>query len=61
MACNLAVQMLPDKMAILNRQLMENLAKLRPSAQLAIPIIELIGDSADVSEFYEFFQVSIQK
>lgn len=57
MACDLAIQMVPDKMAIFNRQLMKNLVALRPSAQLAIPIIELIGDSADVNEFYEFFQV----
>lgn len=38
---------------------MENLTLLRPSAQLAIPIIELVGDSADVFEFHEFFQVNL--
>uniref|UniRef100_A0A914C549 Rap-GAP domain-containing protein n=1 Tax=Acrobeloides nanus TaxID=290746 RepID=A0A914C549_9BILA len=56
MACDLAVQVLPDKMAIVNRQLMESLASLRPSAVLAIPIIELISDSAEVDAFHEFFQ-----
>ncbi|KAI1709848.1 tuberin domain-containing protein [Ditylenchus destructor] len=56
MACDLAVQVLPHKMTLINRQLMENLTQLRPSAQLAIPIIELVGDSADVFEFHEFFQ-----
>lgn len=56
MACNLAVQVLPEKMALLNRQLIEHLVQLRPSAQLAIPIIELMNDAADVEKFYEFFQ-----
>ncbi|KAH7723216.1 rap/ran-GAP family protein [Aphelenchoides avenae] len=56
MACDLAVQVLPDKMAIVNRQLMDVLVHLRPSAQLAIPIIELVSDSADCDVFHEFFQ-----
>lgn len=57
MVCDLAIQILPDKMAILNRQLMEYLVQLKPSAKLAIPIIELVGDSADVAQFHAFFQV----
>lgn len=57
MACNLAIQVLPEKMALLSRQLLEYLLSLRPSAKLAIPIIELIGDSADALKFHEFFQV----
>lgn len=56
MACDSAIQVLPDKMAIFNRSLLENLASLKPMAQLAIPIIELLGDAADIGDFHEFFQ-----
>jgi hypothetical protein len=46
-------------MALFNRSLLENLAALKPTAQLAIPIIELLGDAADVPEFHGFFTVRI--
>jgi hypothetical protein len=58
MASAAAIQVLPDKMAVFNRSLLENLASLKPMAQLAIPIIELLNDAADVFDFHEFFQVS---
>ncbi|VDM25619.1 unnamed protein product [Toxocara canis] len=57
MACDLAVQILPECMAPLARQLMANLASLHPSAVLAIPIIELSSDSSAVENFYQFFQM----
>lgn len=43
-------------MAVLNRSLLENLVALKPAAQLAIPIIELLDDMVDVNEFHSFFQ-----
>lgn len=59
MACASAIQVLPSKMATFNRSLLENLASLKPMAQLAVPIIELLNDAADVYSFFEFFQVSL--
>lgn len=58
MAADAAVQVLPEKMALFNRSLLENLAALKPMAQLAIPIIELLADAADIPEFHAFFTVS---
>lgn len=57
MACDLAVQIIPECMAPLARQLMAHLASLQPSAVLAIPIIELSSDSSAVENFYQFFQI----
>ncbi|MCP9261515.1 Heterogeneous nuclear ribonucleoprotein Q [Dirofilaria immitis] len=57
MACDLAVQMLPNSMAPLARQLITYLADLQPSAVLAIPIIELASDCSSVPEFYQFFEI----
>lgn len=57
MACDLAVQVLPDGMAPLARQLISHLAGLCPSAVLAIPVIELASDCSSVPEFYQFFEV----
>lgn len=57
MACDLAVQVLPDGMAPLARQLTSHLAGLHPSAVLAIPVIELASDCSSVPEFYQFFEV----
>ncbi|KAK6103072.1 hypothetical protein QQG55_11065 [Brugia pahangi] len=57
MACDLAVQVLPDCMAPLARQLISHLASLHPSAVLAIPIIELASDCSSVPEFYQFFEI----
>uniref|UniRef100_A0A914ZTV8 Rap-GAP domain-containing protein n=1 Tax=Parascaris univalens TaxID=6257 RepID=A0A914ZTV8_PARUN len=57
MACDLAVQIIPECMAPLARQLMAHLASLQPSAVLAIPIIELSSDSSAVENFYQFFQM----
>lgn len=59
MACDLAVQILPDCMAPLARQLMVHLARLQPSAVLAIPIVELASDSSSVPEFHQFFEVPL--
>uniref|UniRef100_A0A8R1TKT6 Rap-GAP domain-containing protein n=1 Tax=Onchocerca volvulus TaxID=6282 RepID=A0A8R1TKT6_ONCVO len=57
MACDLAVQVLPDGMAPLARQLIACLAGLQPSAVLAIPVIELASDCSSVPEFYQFFEI----
>uniref|UniRef100_A0A158Q7U7 Rap-GAP domain-containing protein n=1 Tax=Elaeophora elaphi TaxID=1147741 RepID=A0A158Q7U7_9BILA len=57
MACDLAVQVLPDGMAPLARQLISHLAGLYPSAVLAIPVIELASDCSSVPEFYQFFEI----
>ncbi|KAL3994370.1 hypothetical protein ACH3XW_21460 [Acanthocheilonema viteae] len=57
MACDLAVQMLPDGMAPLARQLITHLAGLHPSAVLAISVIELASDCSSVPEFYQFFEI----
>ncbi|CAG9532061.1 unnamed protein product [Cercopithifilaria johnstoni] len=57
MACDLAVQVLPDGMAPLARQLISHLAGLHPSAVLAIPVIELASDCSSVPEFYQFFEI----
>lgn len=59
MACDLAVQVLPDGMAPLARHLISHLAELHPSAVLAIPVIELASDCSSVPEFYQFFEVSL--
>uniref|UniRef100_A0A915E4T4 Rap-GAP domain-containing protein n=1 Tax=Ditylenchus dipsaci TaxID=166011 RepID=A0A915E4T4_9BILA len=39
MACDLAVQVLPKKMTLYNRQLMENLTRIRPNAQRVFPVL----------------------
>ncbi|KAI6196352.1 hypothetical protein M3Y94_01098900 [Aphelenchoides besseyi] len=55
MSCDAAIQVLPDKMAAFNRSLLENLVGLKASTSLAVPIVELLNDAADVTEFHDFY------
>ncbi|KAJ1358100.1 hypothetical protein KIN20_016410 [Parelaphostrongylus tenuis] len=55
-ACDLAIQLAPAAMAGLALILIEALSQMQYNAVRAIPIMELLSDSAEISEFYKFFQ-----
>ncbi|KJH45119.1 Rap/ran-GAP [Dictyocaulus viviparus] len=55
-ACDLAIQLAPAAMAGLALVLTEALSRMQYNAVRAIPIMELLSDSAEIPEFYKFFQ-----
>ncbi|KAE9413263.1 hypothetical protein Angca_007869, partial [Angiostrongylus cantonensis] len=55
-ACDLAIQLAPAAMAGLALVLTETLSQMQYNAVRAIPIMELLSDSAEIPEFYKFFQ-----
>uniref|UniRef100_A0A1I7XTL6 DUF3384 domain-containing protein n=1 Tax=Heterorhabditis bacteriophora TaxID=37862 RepID=A0A1I7XTL6_HETBA len=61
MACDIAIQLAPSSMAGLALILTETLARLQSTAVRAIPIMELLSDSAEIPEFHKFFQVVLFK
>uniref|UniRef100_A0A7E4VET8 Rap-GAP domain-containing protein n=1 Tax=Panagrellus redivivus TaxID=6233 RepID=A0A7E4VET8_PANRE len=59
--CDIAITVMPLAMTVYNRQLMSALSALPPNAKLAIPVIEMIGDSADAVQFHDFLEVEHHK
>ncbi|KAK6017642.1 hypothetical protein OSTOST_16833, partial [Ostertagia ostertagi] len=55
-ACDLAIQLAPTAMAGLALILTEALSRMQSNAVRAIPIMELLSDSAEIPEFHKFFQ-----
>ncbi|VDM71165.1 unnamed protein product [Strongylus vulgaris] len=58
-ACDLAIQLAPSAMAGMALVLTEALSRMHYNAVRAIPIMELLSDSAEIPEFHKFFQVSV--
>ncbi|VDL72949.1 unnamed protein product [Nippostrongylus brasiliensis] len=56
-ACDLAIQLAPAAMAGMALVLTEALSRMHYNAVRAIPIMELLSDSAEIPEFHKFFQV----
>ncbi|KAK6732660.1 hypothetical protein RB195_016805 [Necator americanus] len=56
MACDLAIQLAPSAMAGMALVLTEALSRMHYNAVRAIPIMELLSDSAEIPEFHKFFQ-----
>lgn len=55
-ACDLAIQLAPAAMAGLALILTDSLSRMQYNAVRAIPIMELLSDSAEIPEFHKFFQ-----
>ncbi|EYB98228.1 hypothetical protein Y032_0133g1782 [Ancylostoma ceylanicum] len=55
-ACDLAIQLAPSAMAGMALVLTEALSRMHYNAVRAIPIMELLSDSAEIPEFHKFFQ-----
>ncbi|WKX96204.1 hypothetical protein Q1695_012557 [Nippostrongylus brasiliensis] len=55
-ACDLAIQLAPAAMAGMALVLTEALSRMHYNAVRAIPIMELLSDSAEIPEFHKFFQ-----
>ncbi|KHJ92506.1 Rap/ran-GAP [Oesophagostomum dentatum] len=60
-ACDLAIQLAPSAMAGMALVLTEALSRMHYNAVRAIPIMELLSDSAEIPEFHKFFQACVFK
>ncbi|CAI4224137.1 unnamed protein product [Auanema sp. JU1783] len=61
MACDIAIQLVPERMSSNAHTLIEELLKLKPTSKRAIPVIELLSDSADIPEFQQLFKADYYK
>ncbi|CAJ0571982.1 unnamed protein product, partial [Mesorhabditis spiculigera] len=55
-SCGLAVQMLPEQMALYAHQILLTIRSLDPSPRRAIPVLELMSDTSGIEMLHTIFQ-----